>query len=793
MRFNYDTVVIQLATSRRWQPSMERIIMAKRMQQAIVRLHDGSFYTTRPSLFGTDSEHNKTKNGKQHSMYEHSFGKFARNKITTSLAMRSVRSKRIKFEEENELADFSTMLVELVTKMNPGHCYAFITDPIYDVTLTGTLFREIRNKPRYMLRISEDEDTLMPRPRINCMLEDIHKAGCGAYIILLANGIQMERLLRYGDRTRIIGTRARFLILHDYRLLVPELHYLWKRIVNVVFIKQLTIDDSYSHRSRNQHYELSTVPFPLPLRGIFVSKRLDFWHGGRFRYGKEMFADKTINLDGQIMKVVVLEHPPATFRTAPNGSSNHMKFYGLEVELLKAISYAMKFQMSFYETEDAASEMWGTVLDNDTFTGLLGEMNDGRADFALADLHHTEYHLGIMDLSIPYNTECLTFLTPEALTDNSWETLILPFTGGMWAGVLISLFSIGSVFYALSRALMYVRHDEHYQRNLVMIAKHGKYDKKFKYERFDYMLRTFRKRILCKLLRKSRKAAAAETDLRKLKMLRMVPFKRRAYPWKDPLPPRDIFDTFSGCIIYTYSMLLVVSLPRLPKGWPLRLLTGWYWIYCILLVVAYRASLTAILANPVARLTIDELKDLADSPIRCGAWGEQNKLFFQTAQDRASMTIGKKLEHTPNAEMAVERVVNGYFAYYDNEYALKQLRATRKSTKARETLHIMEECVIHMPISIGMEKNSPLKPKVDQYVRSMVEAGLTKKWLADAIEEFQSNVESLPQEATMNLKKLTAAFIALAIGYGVGLVAFAMEKLYWRCVVEKDKAYDKYI
>lgn len=53
--------------------------------------------------------------------------------------------------------------------------------------------------------------------------------------------------------------------------------------------------------------------------------------------------------------------------------------------------------------------------------------------------------------------------------------------------------------------------------------------------------------------------------------------------------------------LYTYSMLLLVSLPKLPIGWSLRILTGWYWLYCLLVVTSYRASMTAILARPTAK------------------------------------------------------------------------------------------------------------------------------------------------------------------------------------------------
>lgn len=123
-----------------------------------------------------------------------------------------------------------------------------------------------------------------------------------------------------------------------------------------------------------RHYELSTVPFPLPLRGIFISKRLDFWHNGKFRKGRKLFTDKANNLDGQTMRVVVLAHTPVIFRTTYNDTDAHLKYYGLEVELLKAVSEAMKFKMDFYETDDAATAMWGTVTDEDNSTGLLGEM-----------------------------------------------------------------------------------------------------------------------------------------------------------------------------------------------------------------------------------------------------------------------------------------------------------------------------------------------------------------------------------------------------------------------------------
>lgn len=96
-------------------------------------------------------------------------------------------------------------------------------------------------------------------------------------------------------------------------------------------------------------------------------------------------------------------------------------------QLIQIIAKAMNFKTNYYMPFNIADDKWGKVGENDSYTGLLGEAIVGNADFFLGDLHYTIHNLNYFDLSTPYNTECLTFLTPESLTDNSWKLLILPF------------------------------------------------------------------------------------------------------------------------------------------------------------------------------------------------------------------------------------------------------------------------------------------------------------------------------------------------------------------------------
>lgn len=104
-------------------------------------------------------------------------------------------------------------------------------------------------------------------------------------------------------RNRIVNTRSRVIMLHDYRLFASRLHYIWRRIVNVLFVREYEDIGRRGNETTDDQaaiwFELSTVPFPLAIKEVFVSKQLDFWRMGRYRRGGKLFADKTKNLKGK--------------------------------------------------------------------------------------------------------------------------------------------------------------------------------------------------------------------------------------------------------------------------------------------------------------------------------------------------------------------------------------------------------------------------------------------------------------------------------------------------------------
>ncbi|XP_020719993.1 ionotropic receptor 21a-like isoform X3 [Bombus affinis] len=451
-------------------------------------------------------------------------------------------------------------------------------------------------------------------------------------------------------------------------------------------------------------------------------------------------------------RIAVFEHIPAVttksrtyYNKQPN---NNTEGLGIEFELMQIISKAMNFKPKYYMPDNITLEKWGINEDNQTHVGLVGEAIQGKAAFYLGDLHYTLHHLNYFDLTIPYNTECLTFLTPESLTKNSWKLLILPFKFYTWIALVLTLILGGVVFYFLS--ISYKKHISLYKNQM------------------HFQNTSMKKEI------------------------------KGLY----------LFTEIENSILYTYGMLFQISLPSLPSSWAVRVLIGWWWIYSILVAVAYRASMTATLANPVARVTIDTLEQLAKSSIEVGGWNKENKNFFSMSSDLSSQEIGNKFKLIQEEDKAIEKVANGSFAYYENSYLLQHVRVKRQilekeqkenittvDISSKHNLHIMEECVINMPIALGLEKNSPLKPRVDTLIRRIIEIGLVEKWLSDVMEwskimEIRQEAES--EKALVDLHKLQGAFIAIIVGYILAFMVLIGEILYWKHIVLKDPKFDKY-
>lgn len=164
----------------------------------------------------------------------------------------------------------------------------------------------------------------------------------------------------------------------------------------------------------------------------------------------------------------------------------------------------------------------------------------------------------------------------------------------MWIGVLITLLIGGFLFYALATAHKHIEDSENMNEIINDTKKNNLVQKRD-----------------CLLIKKSKTIKNVvnifKSKFKKPKMIQQKFMINHAENQKvQPLGNKDVvglylFEDIGNSILYTYGMLVAVSLPKVPSGWAIRILTGWWWMYCLLVVVAYKASMTAILANPDTR------------------------------------------------------------------------------------------------------------------------------------------------------------------------------------------------
>lgn len=101
---------------------------------------------------------------------------------------------------ENIFENIETLTVDLMYKTRGDQCYAIVTDKMYQSILSVNLFRSVGQSTYLVILVPDFVDTLSPEPIFLLSLMQAQRSGCQTFLIYLANGIQMERFLRFVDQ-----------------------------------------------------------------------------------------------------------------------------------------------------------------------------------------------------------------------------------------------------------------------------------------------------------------------------------------------------------------------------------------------------------------------------------------------------------------------------------------------------------------------------------------------------------------------------------------------------------------
>lgn len=213
----------------------------------------------------------------------------------------------------------------------------------------------------------------------------------------------------------------------------------------------------------------------------------------------------------------------------------------------------MHFQYEFLEVE-SETKWGGQVTANLTphFYGAVARLIFGEADLAIGSFFVLKHYLDFLDMSIPLDVACTSFLTPNPSTRPRYLALILPFNYKLWALVLCICFAFAPLcLYALSK----------------------------------------------------------------------LPIHNTEY---------HAFTGRSQVVFTCFSIMSQVALHIWPRFWAVRMFIGWFWMFCLLITLAYKGAMVSFLTIPLFENPIDNIDDLVASGLKIGGWGtELHRLFTQ--------------------------------------------------------------------------------------------------------------------------------------------------------------------
>ncbi|XP_066986684.1 glutamate receptor ionotropic, delta-2-like [Macrobrachium rosenbergii] len=161
----------------------------------------------------------------------------------------------------------------------------------------------------------------------------------------------------------------------------------------------------------------------------------------------ELFPDLFRNCNGHVFRGVTLSFPPFMHYTEGNATHRIVLKDCLDRNIMRVISRYYNFSFDLYEPADG---QWGYQLDNGSFTGVLGVVQRYEADFSM-DISITAEREEVIDFTIGFHSEPLSFVTSKPQPLPQWLALVRPYKEYVWICFIATVAAAGPVYWFLHR------------------------------------------------------------------------------------------------------------------------------------------------------------------------------------------------------------------------------------------------------------------------------------------------------------------------------------------------------
>ncbi|PVD37579.1 hypothetical protein C0Q70_00175 [Pomacea canaliculata] len=187
--------------------------------------------------------------------------------------------------------------------------------------------------------------------------------------------------------------------------------------------------------------------------------------------------------------------------------------------------------------------------------------------------------------------------------------------------------------------------------------------------------------------------------------------------------------SLDDCLLLTFSSLVSqgARFERHPTCTPARLVLGCWWVFSILIVSMYTATLAAMLTVTVGVDTIDSIDELAESSLTpITLTGSNWETLFLTAESDVFEKVGRRMAHTPVIRAdadALKYVMEGSAAYILDLNIIRYLY-----NQDCKHLHMAKNTFVSNGLGFAVPENANYREQINAVLLKLQESGLMDLW-----------------------------------------------------------------
>ncbi|MBN3325717.1 GRIK5 protein, partial [Atractosteus spatula] len=210
-------------------------------------------------------------------------------------------------------------------------------------------------------------------------------------------------------------------------------------------------------KHRRGHKETNASPFPPPCVsqiGIWFSNNTLVMNSTSLDINvSETLANKTLTV------TTILEDPYVMRKTNYQEFAGNDQYEGFCVDMLKELADILKFSYSIKLVDDG---LYGAPEPNGSWTGMVGELINRKADLAVAGFTITAEREKVIDFSKPFMTLGISILYRVHLGRKpGYFSFLDPFSPAVWLFMLLAYLAVSCVLFLAARLSPYEWYNPH--------------------------------------------------------------------------------------------------------------------------------------------------------------------------------------------------------------------------------------------------------------------------------------------------------------------------------------------